>query len=132
MAQYNEILTGRYNRFIQKLFSMKGRPPARQLSGDIQMQLTFFNGAENRYLEGWNRYMFFTSPALGAGIPAASRLRNPAGSNVVAVLERVFAASTLASQVSLEGQATGADLAVTAFPAQSRVDPRGSPTSVLI
>jgi hypothetical protein len=54
MAKYNEILTGRYNRFIQKLFSMKGPAPAPQLSSDIAMQMSFFNGVENRYLEGWD------------------------------------------------------------------------------
>ncbi len=132
MAQYNEILTGRYNRFIQKLFSMKGRPPAPQLSGDIQMQLSFFNGGENRYLEGWNRYMFASNPALGAGIQSASRLRNPANSNVIAVIERVFATSIIAGQVSLEGQATSADISVVAGSPASRLDARGSQASVMV
>jgi hypothetical protein len=92
MAKFNEILEGRYNRFIQKLFSMKGGPPAAQLATEVGIQMQLFNGVENRYLEGWYRYA--ASFAIG---PVAAqitnlRLRNPAGSNVIAVLEKVLAA----------------------------------------
>jgi len=131
MAQYNEILTGRYNRFLQKLFSMKGRPPAPQLSGDIQTNLNFFSGAENRYLESWNRFAFTVAVPLAAGQTSTSRLRNPANSGVIVVFERIACTGAQDSPV-LEQQATGADLAVTAFPANLRLDSRGSPTSILI
>src|SRR5882762_4396490 len=36
MARFNEILTGRYNRFLQKLLQMKGGPPSAQLASEIQ------------------------------------------------------------------------------------------------
>ncbi len=36
MALFNEILVGRYNRFLQRLLSMKGHPPAPQLASEIQ------------------------------------------------------------------------------------------------
>jgi hypothetical protein len=95
MAKYNEILVGRFNRGLQKHFSMKGEPPAPQLSSDIVPSVAFFWGRENRYLESW--YTFgqrMTAPAPGAGNTAAVRLRNPAGSNIVAVIERVVATNT--------------------------------------
>jgi len=89
MARYNEILAGRYNRFLQKLLQMKGGPPAAQLSGDIQTSLPLFSGVENRYLEGWKRFAIPFS--LGAMVAADNslRLRNPVGSNVVAVVEMI-------------------------------------------
>ncbi len=36
MAQYNEVLSGRFNQLLTKLFSMKGGAPAPQLSPEIQ------------------------------------------------------------------------------------------------
>lgn len=39
-AMYNEILSGRYNRILQKLLSMKGGAPAPQLSGDLSAGIT--------------------------------------------------------------------------------------------
>jgi hypothetical protein len=89
MAKYNEILTGRYNRFIQKLFSMKGSAPAPQLSGDIQMSHSFFHGAENRFLETWNRYGMGIFNAAIVGQVSVVRIRNPLKSGAILVLEKV-------------------------------------------
>jgi len=125
MAKYNEILTGRYNRFIQKLFAMKGPAPAPQLSSDISMQMSFFNGVENRYLEAWNRYAVQFGVAAAAGIFSAMRLRNPVGSNVIAVIEKATAIVSAADTVSLGDQhSLQADLVVFAF-LQLNWDPRG-------
>jgi len=90
MARYNEILAGRYNRLLQKLFQMKGGPPASQLAGDIQVNFNLFTGVENRYLEGWKR--FAIPLTLGAMVAADNslRLRNPVGSNVIAVVELIM------------------------------------------
>jgi hypothetical protein len=57
MARYNEILVGRYNRMLQKLFGTKGDPPSPQLAGDIQPSFGLFSGNEHRYLEAWQRYV---------------------------------------------------------------------------
>src|SRR2546425_5526365 len=90
MARFNEILVGRYNRMLQKLMSMKGGPPAPQLSSEIVPAFTFFNGAENRFLEAWQRYAVVAVSGLpAAGNRAAVRIRMPAGSNVIAVLEKL-------------------------------------------
>ena len=106
MAKYNEILSGRFNRFLQKLFSMKGGPPAPQLSGDIQMSLNFFNGVENRWLEGWNR---FGVGAFCPGVAAQNshiRFLNPVTSGVVAVIERLSISEATADTIFIS-QDTG-------------------------
>jgi hypothetical protein len=90
MAKYNEILVGRYNRFLTKLFSMKGPAPAPQLAGEIAPNIQLFNGAENRYLENWNRFIIVASTGVpAAGNRAAVRIRMNAGSGVIAVLEKL-------------------------------------------
>jgi hypothetical protein len=90
MARYNEILVGRYNRYFQKLFGMKGAPPAPQLASEVTTALPLFTGAENRYLEGWQRFgLGIRSSLPAAGNRAAWRIRNPSGSNLIAVIERL-------------------------------------------
>src|SRR6266849_3136440 len=90
MAIFNEILEGRFNRALQKLFAIKGGPPVRQLGGEIMPVFPVFNGVENRYLEGWNLYGVCTSQAAGgAGVPSSVRLRNPISSNTIAVITRI-------------------------------------------
>lgn len=91
MAIFNEIGIGRWNRFIQKLTDMKGGPPARQLASEIVFQHPIFSGAENRYLESWALFATLTTiPAAGAGNAGFFRLRNPTGSNVIAVVTFVL------------------------------------------
>lgn len=90
MAVYNEINVARYNRMLQKLMGMKGGPPARQLSSEIVPSLNLFLGCEARYLESWQRYaVAATAIAGGAGNRSAVMIRNPPGSNVIAVLEKI-------------------------------------------
>jgi hypothetical protein len=115
MAQYNEILTGRYNRFVQKLLGMKGRPPAPQLSGDVQLSLQLFSGIENRFLEQWGRQSATAVAPVSAALASGGSLRNPPTSNVLAVLEKVSVATTgAAEEIDLSMAATINDLA-TAF-----------------
>ena len=56
LAIFNEIENARYARMLQKLSGVKGNAPVRQLAGEVMAVLPIFNGAENRYLEGWNRF----------------------------------------------------------------------------
>jgi hypothetical protein len=86
VARYNEVLTGRFNRALQKIFSMKGDAVSPQLAGEIQPAISFPTGAEFRYLEQWNLFSFGGSVTGGAGQFAGIRLNNPAGSNVVGVV----------------------------------------------
>jgi hypothetical protein len=89
MARYNEILVGRYNRFMQKLFAMKGGPVAPQLASEIAPAFPLFSGAENRYLEGWDEFGIFLTQAAVAAIFSGVKFRNPPGSNVMVVFEKI-------------------------------------------
>lgn len=135
MAFFNEIGAGRYNRLLQKLFNMKGGPPARQLGSDIMPVFPFFSGAEHRYLEGWNRFgQALSATANGAGNFSQIRLRNPTGSNVIAVVEKIFVtnpAGAADQPVLTHGIASG-DLGTIAATANMRWDPRGGTAPTLI
>jgi hypothetical protein len=135
MARYNEILVGRYNRFVQKLFGMKGDANVPQLAGDIAIAMTLFNGVENRYLEGWDR---FASSAAQAGVAATFsevEIRNPAGSNVIAVFEKITYGNISGftdSALLLHGPSVATDLATVFTATNPRIDPRGRPNTTLI
>ncbi len=75
---------------------MKGDAVSPQLAGEIQPGLTFPWGAEFRYLEQWNRFSISGNTTEAGGLTAAKfRLRNPPGSNVVGVVERLVIQSSL-------------------------------------
>lgn len=87
MARFNEILTGRYNRLMQKLLSMKGGASLVTLSDEMFAVLPLFHGVENRYLEGWDRFNLAVAISAVAGQLSQAQWRNPVGSNVIAVIE---------------------------------------------
>src|SRR5215831_9055081 len=90
MAIYNEILAGRFNRALQKLTSIKGGPPSRQIGSEIMPGWNLPLGNEFRYLEGWNRYSVLVALSTGGvGNISAARFRNLAGSNMIAVFEKI-------------------------------------------
>jgi hypothetical protein len=91
VALLNEILVGRYNRFCQKLLSMKGPASLVQLRGEMGVEIPLFHGTENRYLEAWDLFgIAIGVVAQGVGNVGALRIRNPSGSNVVAVVTRAL------------------------------------------
>ncbi len=112
MAIFNEILSGRYNRALQKIFCIKGSPPVRQLGGEVVPTHIFFNGVENRALEEWFRFGVGTTVGAGALPNVAARLRNPPNSNRLVVLEKITATNLQAAapQFILETATTNADL----------------------
>lgn len=134
MARYNEILTGRFNRFAQKLLSMKGPASLVSLSDEAQAVVPLWNGVENRFLEQWYRYATNGFQGAVAAQNSAVRLRNPANSGVICVIESIMAYTTSAAltELALEEKASGnTDLAATANGV--RLDPRqqGSSTAIL-
>lgn len=135
MALFNEILVGRFNRGIQKLFGIKGGPPAAQLSSEIAVNHQLASGSENRYLEGWNLVSATYQTAVTAGGASAGfRFRNPATSNAVAVIISATYYDILASPVNGLGTfviGVGGDLG-TAQAAPTTWDPRFGVGSVLI
>jgi hypothetical protein len=112
MALHNEILEGRFSKYLTKIFSMKGGAPAPQISSEYQANLQFFTGVEDRALQGWYRYGLLFSQVAGVG-QAAARLRNPPNSNRLVVIERVLmcdnGTGAVAKNWSLETQTTVAD-----------------------
>jgi len=135
MGRFNEIQVGRFNRALQKLLSMPGEAIIPVLATEIQPNVTFPLGSEFRYLEQWERH----GVAIGVGPVAASansiRLRNPATSNVIAVLELMNCATTTAAEVGgfivVQG-ATNLDLSLIIGVAASRLDSRGRATPTLV
>src|SRR6266849_2013918 len=128
MARFNEILVGRYNRFLQKFLSIKGGPPSPQLASEIMAGWAMFHGAENRYLEGWDEFAASFSLATGGvGNVDSLRVRNPVGSNVIAVFFKASAAtSTPPDTAILESGPSLADLIPNAL-ANNRFDARSRP-----
>jgi hypothetical protein len=126
MAKYNEILVGRFNNALKKFFSMKGPAPAPQVAGEIGATIPLFFGVENRFLEEWTRFASFNAQAGVAATFASLRLRNPTGSNVIVVVEKIAVAFTVVDIVStFLGPLTG-DLA-TIIATATRLDARGRP-----
>jgi hypothetical protein len=127
MARYNEILVGRYNRFIQKLLGMKGGPPSPQLASEIGAGFVLSNGAENRYLESWDRFASAISNPGVAGQLSTVKLRNPIGSNVVAVIEKVLVSTpnTDTAGIDLQGGIDQTDGAIVSGTLGAGWDTRG-------
>jgi hypothetical protein len=133
MAGYNEILTGRFNRALQKFFSMKGPASVNELSSTVQPEVSLFWGPENRYLEGWGRFSMAQTQAGGAAATSAIRIRN--GSlNSVAVFEKISVAVNVTEPfVILTLGPTVADL-TTPIPSVTigRLDARGQQQPTMI
>jgi hypothetical protein len=91
VARFNEILAGRFNRALQKITGIKGSPPTPQLATEIVPSFALFWGSECRYLEGWYRFGMTDTFGASAANVNAVRIRNPVGSNVVAVFEKILA-----------------------------------------
>ena len=91
MARFNEILTGRHNRFFQKLFSMKGGPPAPQLSTEVQPNFDIEDSPiELRFLKGEYIYGISFVGAVVAAQFSFAQLRNPPSSGVLAIVENIY------------------------------------------
>lgn len=112
MARYNEILVGRHNRGIQKVLSMKGGPPAPQLSTEIQPQFDIHKLRRDHIFTFGERLWAMTAlqAAPGANVNAW-RVRNPANSGVLGTIEKILlnAAGLSTPLVNMGG--TVADLA---------------------
>jgi len=111
MAKYNEILTGRHNKFLTRFFGMKGPAPSPQISGDFQPSISIQIGREVRWLENWMVYgVYASSPAAALNLSAA-RFRNPS-KNIIAVIEKIMVRGQgVGTNFVLQYGQPGADLA---------------------
>lgn len=135
MARYNEILTGRFNRAAQKLFSMKGPASVVSLSDELMPVHQYFSGAENRYGEGHALFMTQNNVSAVAANNSLARFRNPAGTKVAAVFSLIALgnenAATTVMQVSIGAQSTDLAGGVVSL-ANTRVDNRVGPSPSLV
>lgn len=93
MARFNEILTGRINRALQKFTGIKGAAPTPQLATEVIPVIPLFWGPEARYLEQWVIHSSVSNIAASAAQLNAVMLRNPVGSNVIAVFTKITISS---------------------------------------
>ena len=102
MARFNEILTGRYNRYLQKLLQMKGGPPAAQLASEITPQFDIEHvPVENRILMGFERFYASANAGPSPGVISAVQIQNPPGSGIVAIIESVLLSVSVTSEVDM-------------------------------
>lgn len=135
MAIYNEILSARFARALQKITGIKGGVPAKQLSGEIMPVFPLFWGAENRYLESWNRFAMAQSVTASVGNLSGVKFRNPKNSGIVAVFEKISflnaTAAAVEERVWMGPDSVGADLPTPVTTGVMRFDARGSQVSAM-
>jgi hypothetical protein len=132
MARFNEILAGRFNRGLQKVFSMKGPSPAPQLGGEIMPTFAMQGGAENYVLQSVEKFGVRLFIAGVAAQFSAHRLRNPAGSGVVAIFEKLSVELNPNIETQMFIQTSPADLAGIVVMGNQRFDNRGRPSPTLV
>ncbi|SRR6266481_352371 len=134
MAKFNEILAGRYNRFLQKLFQLKGGPPSAQLASEVMPVFPFFSGVEHRYLEGWNEYMQWFQVAPVAAQSGAVRMRNPQASGLLVVVEKItyIVIDATADTPAVQHGPINTDLATLVINIKNRRDARIDPQAAAV
>lgn len=85
-----DVWLSRINRSLEKLFNVKGGPTLVDIDPALRAVQQIGSGVENRYLEGWNRFIGSFAVAAVAAQFSRALIRNPANSNVVAVLESIY------------------------------------------
>ena len=131
MARFNEILVGRFNRAVQKLFAIKGGPPTAQVSSEVGVQIPFGQmGADFRYLEGWALFAaaINLAPSVGNANGVQFSLDNPNVpriTNIVAVLTRLQIITSLADVITVS-ENFAPNLNLTNVGTGIRLDSRGS------
>lgn len=125
---------GRFNRWIEKLFNVKGGPTVVDVSHQVLSTLSLDKGVDHRYLEGWNRFAVVNAVAALAANFGRVRIRNAAGSNVMIVLEQLntFSGSAVADSPLVAWGAVSTDLANLQTLTFTRMDPRGNPQPTAI
>ncbi len=111
MALYNEILAGRFNERLIKLFGMKQQAPAPQVAGEVAPVIDVSAIApEDRSLGGeqlWHGMAYVGAAALQyQGV----QLVNPSGSNLLGVCDRIIVGTSAQGTVNFglfSGEAPG-------------------------
>jgi len=133
VALYNEIQIGRINRYLQKYFGIKGGPPSPQIAADVQPSVTvdLFDPSVY-YLLSWETFAVSIQVAANPATNSALRLRNPIGSNVIAVIESINMFGALAGNPQIQFDTTNTDLGTPVSLTGTRLDLRCRPSPTLI
>jgi hypothetical protein len=125
MARFNEILTGRYNRYLQKLLQMKGGPPAAQLATEITPNFDIeHTPVETRILMGFERFWFAANAGPSPGVISAFQIQNLGATGMVAIIESLIVSVGVASEIDMS-ISFGNPAALTNAFASTRQDSRG-------
>lgn len=123
----------RVNRWIERVFNARGGSPVvSDVDSSIHVDYDFASGVEDRYLQGWNRFGAAGVIVAVAAQTSSMQIRNPTGSNVIAILERITFHSGAAtiSQFNISQAARTVDYGSLITP--MRLDPRGNPGSAMV
>src|SRR2546427_10817743 len=110
MGRFNEIQVGRFNRALQKLLSMPGDAVAPVLATELQPNISFPLGMEFRWLDGWDRFASTIILGPTVGQTNAFRIRNPANSAMIAIIDKLTISTDTAQFLDLSVQAASIDL----------------------
>lgn len=127
-----DIWLGRFSRWVEKTFNIKGGPALVDLNPSVVTMLPLDKGVDQRYLEGWNRFGVVALQGAVAANFSRVRIRNPVGSNVILVLEQLAVASSTADSPLVTWGATVTDLTTLITLTFTRMDPRGNPQPTAI
>jgi hypothetical protein len=131
MARLNEILVGRFNRGLQRVYGIKGHPPVATLAPEIMPVHSIFFGQEQRWNEGWTRYGLAVVLTGTTGVPSM-QIRNPAGSGLVVVVERVFVDTITAGRFELQYGTATPDLTTSLNSSTRSMDARNTAKSAAV
>jgi hypothetical protein len=133
MARFNEILVGRFNKALTKLFSIKGAAPAPQCASEIAAIIEIDQVAiENRFLLSVDSFSVgLTNTATPAQL-SLIKLRNPVGSNVIAIFEKITASAGASDFVDVQIGTDQTDGTVVAIAGAQNLDSRSGRVSSLI
>lgn len=105
-----DIKRSRFNDYLLRLLGMETNPPAPTLAGEIQpiIEVEPYN-LESYWLSGHKLCGSFVSGSAGVATVTQARLRNPAGSGIVAIVEKLIVSSSGNDNFDLSVGATTSD-----------------------
>lgn len=124
---------GRFNRWVEKLFNIKQAGASiTGVEDSLRPVVMMQNGNEERYLQGWQRFMFTTTAAAGAAVNTSIQIRNPANSSIVMVFEKINALPGATELCQMFISPGGGDNSGLITLTTIRIDKRTAPTSIAV
>ncbi len=133
---FNEILVGRWNQLLTKMFSMKGGAPAPQLEPAVRPVFSIVSEEDPdlHYVRGESLCSAVLDVPGVAANQSIMQLRNPPGSGVLAIVERAIVALGAGSNIAAGVQASAFLLPILPVPGAvifRDTRSRGTPTCTI-